>query len=492
LLKDSTNGIDNNVRKATISGSILYMICFIVLLLWILTSPLFPSYYQSSYAETPLCIDFIPSNITVRLTCGSAMLTDLYDAINKYETAAVSEGLVRESGNGIWLLKSNLVVGHNSSLTINSSDTSWLRIYSDGKQVYTIKAYGNMTIDGVKITSWNPEEKDYQNEINGKLPPRPFIVVKKEGTGTTNVTNSELAYLGYGAIQGHGLSYYSGNGSIVRGNNIHHLEMGFYSDGVENILIEDNNVHHNKAYGLDPHSGTRNMVIRNNVVNDNGHIGIICSGKCRNIIVQQNEVYDNAGTAIALSNDMRNSTVKGNYIHDSETGIGIAKSHNNQIYDNRISSSDYGIKIIGGSSNNYVRDNTFEGIKDYAVLVRGISVLNNTFENNSIDNSSKAVRLFDNIDSVFINNKASAGREYFVHSNSTLNFEKTFFPIKLTVISDKSTDNMIRIIGSGKIIVKDGTGNFTDFDTDVSPFSARIYDETHSIISSNSTFSNLR
>jgi len=204
------------------------------------------------------------------------------------------------------------------------------------------------------------------------------------------------------------------------------------------------------------------------------------------------KVYDNAGTAIALSNDMRNSTVKGNYIHDSETGIGIAKSHNNQIYDNRISSSDYGIKIIGGSSNNYVRDNTFEGIKDYAVLVRGISVLNNTFENNSIDNSSKAVRLFDNIDSVFINNKASAGREYFVHSNSTLNFEKTFFPIKLTVISDKSTDNMIRIIGSGKIIVKDGTGNFTDFDTDVSPFSARIYDETHSIISSNSTFSNLR
>jgi hypothetical protein len=108
------------------------------------------------------------------------MLTDLYDAINKYKTAAVSEGLAKEPGNGIWLLKSNLVVGYNSSLTINSSDTSWLRIYSDGKQVFTIKDYGNMTIDGVKITSWNPEENDYQREINGKLPLDHLLWLKKE------------------------------------------------------------------------------------------------------------------------------------------------------------------------------------------------------------------------------------------------------------------------------------------------------------------------
>jgi parallel beta-helix repeat protein len=459
---------------------------------WILISPFFPSYYQSSYAEAPLCFDLIPSNITIRLTCGSATLTDLYNAINKHKTAMVFEGLVKESDNGIWLLKSNLVVGNNSSLTINSNDTSWLKIYSDGKQVYTIKAYGDMTIDGVKITSWNPEENDYQREILGELPPRPFIVVKEGGMGTTNVTNSELAYLGYGAIQGHGLSYYSGNGSVVRGNNIHHLEMGFYSDGIENILIEDNHVHHNKAYGLDPHSGTRNIVIHNNVVNDNGHIGIICSGKCRNIIIQQNEVYNNSGTAIVLSIDMQNSTIKNNYIHDSETGLVVAKSHNNHLYGNRISSSDYGIKIIDHSSNNYVQDNTFEGIEEYAILVRGTSVLNNTLENNSIDNSSMAVRIHNNNDSVFINNKSSAGREYFIHANSTLNFERTFFPIKLKVISDESTDNMIRIVGSGKIKVKDGTGNVTDFDTDALPFSSRVYDEALSIISSDSTFANLR
>ena len=140
---------------------------------------------------------------------------------------------------------------------------------------------------------------------NLALPPRPFIVVKEGGTGFTNISNTEIAYLGYGEIQGHGLSYYAGNGSVIRGNNIHHLEMGYYSDGVEGILIENNHIHHNKAYGLDPHSDTSNTIIRNNIVDNNGHIGIICSGHCRNILIESNEVYNNTGTAINLSIDMQ-------------------------------------------------------------------------------------------------------------------------------------------------------------------------------------------
>ena len=285
--------------------------------------------------------------------------------------------LEKESNNGIWLLRSNLVIGNNSSLTLNATDTSWLKIYSDGKQVYTIKAYGNMNIDSVKITSWDPEKNDYRKgEMDietGReyLPPRPFIVVKEGGTGTTNVTNSEPAYLGYGEIQSHGLSFYAGNGSIIRGNNIHHLEMGFYSDGVEDILIENNHIHHNKVYGLDPHSDTRDTVIRNNVVHDNGHIGIICSGHCRNIIIEENKVYNNTGPAINLSIDMQNSVVKNNNIQDSVTGITVAKSHNNEVYGNRVSSTDDGIKVIDNSSNNYIYDNIFEEISNYAINAEG-------------------------------------------------------------------------------------------------------------------------
>jgi poly(beta-D-mannuronate) C5 epimerase len=55
------------------------------------------------------------------------------------------------------------------------------------------------------------------------------------------------------------------------------------------MIIEDNHVHDNTIYGLDPHTGTHDMIIRNNVVHNNGEEGIICSEDCYNITIEGNE-----------------------------------------------------------------------------------------------------------------------------------------------------------------------------------------------------------
>jgi hypothetical protein len=77
-------------------------------------------------------------------------------------------------------------------------------------------------------------------------------MVASDATGTTDITNSELAYLGYkdpDDNQGRsGLLYYGGDGSIIKNNDIHHLGFGFYSSGVGNITLEDNLVTHNYMY----------------------------------------------------------------------------------------------------------------------------------------------------------------------------------------------------------------------------------------------------
>ena len=103
------------------------------------------------------------------------------------------------------------------------------------------------------------------------------------------------------------------------------------------------------------------------------------------------------------------------------------------MHNNSVTTSGNGIKVIDNSTNNYIYDNIFEEIDNYAILVRGMDVLNNTFENNTIDNSRKAVRLQNNVGSSFVNNHLvdtnSAGREYLVHGNSTLVLEGTTFPI---------------------------------------------------------------
>ena len=283
-----------------------------------------------------------------------------------------------------------------TEFTIDSGDTKWLKIYSTEETAYHINVYGSMKIDSVKITSWNPEEETVDEFDESDPHPRPHIRINNEATGTTDVTNSELAYLGGGASRSHGLSYYGGNGSIIRGNNIHHLEMGFYSDHVEGILIENNDIHHNKAYGLDPHSGTHDMIIRRNVVHDNGFIGIICSQHCRNITIEGNEVYDNDGTQITHSIDMQNSVVRNNYIHEDEpshAGIVVSRSNNNQIYGNIISNTNTGIGVgsVGrnGSSDNYIGNNILLGVASLELDAKGSDTVNNTFENNRVFHSDR-------------------------------------------------------------------------------------------------------
>ena len=155
-----------------------------------------------------------------------------------------------------------------------------------------------------------------------------------------------------------GLRYAGGDGSIIVNNNIHHIYFGFYSNGVGNFLIENNGVHDNGHYGLNPHTGTHDMVIRNNTVHDNGSIGIICSLNCYRITIEKNTVYNNVNRGIMFSRNMFDSTARDNLISGKEKAITISESHDNEIFNNTVSNSISGIDLDKESLNNRVNDNT--------------------------------------------------------------------------------------------------------------------------------------
>ncbi len=110
--------------------------------------------------------------------------------------------------------------------------------------------------------------------------PMAFIRVSKDATGTTNITNSETVYMGYSCSRCSGLSYYGGEGSIIQGNDIHHLLNGYYSKSIGYMMIADNRFHDNYLYGIDPHTGSHEMSILRNIVYNNNASGIICSKHC--------------------------------------------------------------------------------------------------------------------------------------------------------------------------------------------------------------------
>jgi mannuronan 5-epimerase len=317
-------------------------------------------YLSSSPNES--CISYDPSDRIIMIRCRSASLTDVYNQLN-------DDSILDKQADGVWLLNASIIVDNESALIIDSKDTSWLKIVADGKTENSIQVSGSLRIDSVKITSWDPAKNYYAidhgtRELyvdkSGTGMPRPYILVRTAATGTTDITNSELAYLGYKCIGGKcsGIRYFGGDGSTIRGNNIHHNGFGFYSNGVANILYEDNEVHHNTMYGIDPHTGTHDMIIRNNTVHDNGAQGIICSLNCYNILIEKNVVYNNAGSGIGFSRNMTNSIVRDNYIYDQDRAIYVSQSYNNEIYHNTISNSVVGIGFDNESFDNAVHDNT--------------------------------------------------------------------------------------------------------------------------------------
>ncbi len=256
-------------------------------------------------------------------------------------------------------------------MDINSNDITWLKIIPSKKSPNAIEVDGRLKVDSVKITSWNPQTNDYvkfsekakEDASIYKMIPRPYIKIEETATGPTEITNSDLAYLGYSCNGCGGLTFYGGENSILKNNDIHHIYKGFYSKEMKHMLIEGNRVYGNERYGIDPHTGTHNMTIRNNTVYDNGYSGIICSLDCYNIIIEDNEVYNNGNTGkgrgIAFSINMYDSVARNNYVHHQNIGIDISgKSHDNKVYNNRVSDSKVGINTFEKSSNNNVYNNT--------------------------------------------------------------------------------------------------------------------------------------
>jgi poly(beta-D-mannuronate) C5 epimerase len=387
------------------------------------------------YASLPLsgCINYDSSQRTVIISCASANLSDIYNQLQDNNNILLKES----SNDNIWLLNAGLTIQKGSVFYINSTDTNWLKILTpiDGINTNQIDVLGSLKVDSVKITSWDPKTNDYgktngtRQTVQNKLVTdegaiRPTIKVEGSATGTTDITNSEIAYLGYegGTIAGaSGLSYYGNDNSLLKNNKIHNLYFGFYSKGVGNMTIENNRIYDNDIYGLDPHTGTHDMSIRNNFIYNNGGFGLICSVNCYNITIEKNKVHDN-NHGIMLSRNMTNSIVQDNKIYnENKTGIFVSDSYNNQIIKNTISDSATAIFLNVKASNNIISKNTITNSNKGITLSDDVGT-GNSIKNNKIilNNPDKQTDISFQGNSKLYNNIVTQNKKIVKHNFSTI------------------------------------------------------------------------
>ncbi|HEY6534781.1 MAG TPA: right-handed parallel beta-helix repeat-containing protein [Candidatus Nitrosocosmicus sp.] len=361
-----------------------------------------------NYNEKNNCIKFNSITRQVFISCldKPVFLTDIYKKMHN-PNVLNKDSLFQK----IWILNASLVVNKGSILDIDSNDTLWLKILTNQKiNPYGIFIHGSLKIDKAKITSWDIKTNSFvkyndtigrkkliasrcvshcenlkKNYTSGFIP-RPFISVSENSTGTSNITNSEIAYLGYNGghgIKTSGLYYASGEGSLIKNNKIHNLYFGFYaSSGLGNLTIENNLFYDNVHYGIYSHMGSHDTLIRNNSIYDNNDDALVCSLNCYKVIYTNNTIYENNGSGIVLNKNTTQSSIKFNLIHNQLKPIILDDSNNNDIFGNKIlNSKSNGISLVGNSSGNKIHDNVIQN------TTTGISFKNDKNKNSIHGNS---------------------------------------------------------------------------------------------------------
>ena len=404
----------------------------------------------TKYSE---CITFDPVQRLISVLCKSANLTNIYKSLSNKDPTPLKKEYHPHSR--IWILNANLTLARGATLYINSTDTDWLKINSTGEVAYDMVSYGNLMIDSVKITSWDSSKNDFATTKNHGVKSRSYIFVNSGIGETSNITNSEIAYLGYADSHAFGLVYYGGAGSIIKDNKIHDLWYGFYSQNrAHNITIENNEIYNNTEYGINPHNTSHELKIRNNIVYDNGKHGIICSSSGYRITLDSNIVYNNGQDGIKLYNNVSKSTIRNNKVYNNtddqisiygsqhnniyknsvskgKSGLRISNSSDNEISNNAITTSSlYGIYILRGAHNNFVSSNQISKAAVSAIHIQDQKTIDNILIGNYLLNSTRdAVSLYNsNVsnNAFFISNhiKGTNGHDYSL-DNSTLNLIDT-------------------------------------------------------------------
>jgi hypothetical protein len=445
--------IKNNTMMVILKTGLVGITAFLLFSMTLIST----KQLQFTNASTA-CVGYQSGINTIAINC-DASFVDVVQAINDPEILEQEE-----EAEGQYILKANLDVvdGVTFEMTSEGDGLQYLKIAGENG----IIVHGKILIDGVIITSWDTEEDNViEQDMNGTIRRGYIQFAASEGS---QIINSEFGYLGDVQPGRRGFDLFGEGPShdmVIRGSTFHDMWFAFYSNSAYNITVDGNEYYDNIQYALDPHTTTHDMNITNNWVHDNP-IGVICSDRCSNILIEGNLVEDTTNAAIFFSRNMTDSIARNNHVINARTGILLSESPNNLIYNNTIEgATSNGIRFLnpelpddGVTADNIAYDNVISDSQD------GVSASRS--QNNVVENTT-----FSDIEE----------NEYHLAGNSGLTIRGQQFDDAvisgegLDVVldaddddaeDDEVTENVVEIVGSGTIEVREGANDDEDGDDD--------------------------
>src|SRR3989344_1852568 len=368
--------------------------------------PIINSHYGTAPEASTLNV-YYDENSNSLVGTGRGKRVTLKDIQNKG-----GKNYLEEIAPKIWLAKASIFIYHGATLTLSSDEVDWLKLESNPKHFSTLRSLsGDISIDGVKITSWDSQKNDYDTNISDG---RSFIMVKDNAR--MDIYNSELAYLCYPtspelSVSPYGVSWKLSKQKLksvlitgeVISSTFHHNYFGAYTYGATGMVWKGNKFYENTRYGLDPHDDSNGFLVEYNKSYNNGTQGIIFSKRCMYNIIRNNEAYDNGSHGIMLHEQSNDNIVENNILRNNVSGISLWRSSNNLVKNNRIINNRHGIRVNMNANNNTLEKNTVANNSQYGFyLYDGAD--NNLIQNNEVNSNKIALYIKSNSNQI-VNNK---------------------------------------------------------------------------------------
>jgi parallel beta-helix repeat protein len=343
--------------------------------------PSFPPALPSVESTQGPCVFYDLPSRTINV-CGGVVSLDTINKILR------DPSLLNKTTDKIWFLNANISVLDGATLTISSNDTKWLKINSTfSTDAYSIISRGNLIINDTKISSWNTTNNQ-EAVLRDFNTPRSYIASPSGASGRLNISNSNLTHLGFnGGLGSWGVSYYSGDGSVIQKNNLSlNFRPLYFGQNASNILVLGNTISDNIQNGITIY-GSSNINISGNEIWNNGLQGIACLSQCNSIAAKNNGIYNNARDGIRFEKNTINSLLQYNQIHDNkQSGISIRNSSFNTITGNTLNNNRVGIALAQNSFENLVNNNSVQDSSLYGIYLQSNSS-SNKVEKNSVQSA---------------------------------------------------------------------------------------------------------
>lgn len=339
----------------------------------------------------PAQIAYLPENNTILVSGWGAVvdIPTLHEAVGK-------DAIIEYEGDGVYLLKANILLEKHTTLLLEAPDVSWLKMESSPEGYAAIVSIGgSISIDGIKVSSWDSALADYDEVYDDG---RSYILIRN---ARMDIVDSDLGYLGFalnrdGGQGGvYGVSWRITNKEAfgeelttgyVENSQFHHNYFGVYTFGATGMVFRNNTFNDNIEYGFDPHDDSNNFIIEYNHAYNNGNHGMIVSKRCVNNIFRYNLSENNALHGIMLDRQSNNNTIHDNVLLGNRDGVAIWDSHNNLVYNNEIVGNDRGVRLNRLSGSNIVRHNQIDESLQYGVYIYDEASGNQVLANEMTDN----------------------------------------------------------------------------------------------------------